>query len=313
MRASRRLLALIVLTALPAGAMARRGRPQPIPCPADVAAALATECPCDAAEVHGQYVRCVVRFRNALRRGGCPPDATRGMVSCAARSTCGRPSAVLCCMPAEVTLRARVTRDEARCAAAGGTPEGTGSVCGACLATTTSTSTSSSSSTTSSSTSSTSTSTSTTVAVAGMYGNFVEFPNASVHSPDYLVGGPMMVTGASTLTHLCVIAKSAGPNVVLGLYSSNAMGEPDHLMASAPVTALSVGPVEIAVAPTALPAGQYWMFGVYDAEASIGIDEGDPTAAVRYVGRAFGSPLPEPFGPASNYQGQRFNYYIKVQ
>ena len=313
MRASRRLLALIVLLALPAGAAAHRGRPGPIPCPDDVAAALAAACPCDAAETHGQYVRCMSRFRTALQRGGCLADATGGMVACAARSTCGRPSAVLCCVPADATLRAKVAHDEARCAAVGGASAGTGSVCGACLATTTSTSTSSSSSTTTSSTSSTSTSTSTTLAAAGTYGNFVEFSSASAHSPDYLVGDPLVVTVGSTLTHLCVIAKAAGPNVVLGLYSSNAMGEPDHLMASAPVTTLTVGPVEIPVAATPLPAGQYWMFGVYDAEASIGIDESDPAAPVRYIGRPFGTGLPEPFGPAASYQGQRFNYYIKVQ
>jgi hypothetical protein len=146
-----------------------------------------------------------------------------------------------------------------------------------------------------------------------VYGNAVEYPNASVHAPDYLAGGPMMVTGAATLTHLCVIAKADGPNVVLALYASNAMGEPDHLMASAPVTPLSVGPLEIPVTPTMLPAGQYWMLGVYDAEASIGLDESDPTAPVRYVSHPFATPPPEPFGPASSYPGQRFNYYIKVQ
>jgi hypothetical protein len=299
--------------ALPAAATARRARPAPIVCPDDLAAALAAQCPCDLAETHGQYVRCVARFRNLLRRGGCLGDDDRGMVRCAARSTCGRPSAVLCCMPAEANVRVRVTRDETRCAAVGGTTGGTGTACGACLGTTTSSSTSSTSSTSSSSTSSTSTSTSTTVAVAGVYGNAVEYPGASVHAPDYLAGDPLMVSGTAMLTHLCVIAKAGGPNVVLALYGSNAMGEPEHLMAAAPATPLGVGPVEIPVTPTMLPAGQYWMFGVYDAEASIGLDESDPAAPVRYVSHAFGSPPPEPFGPAASYPGQRFNYYLRVQ
>ena len=314
MRASRSLLALALLLALPSGAMARRGRPEPIPCPDDVAAALEAACPCDAAETHGQYVRCVVRFRNALRRGGCLTEATRGMVGCAARSTCGRPSAVVCCMPARATIRARVTRDETRCTAEGGTVFGWGSVCGACLATATSTSTSSSSSSTSSTaTTSTSTSTSSTVAVSGVYGNSVEYPTASQHAPDYLLGGPLMVTGPATLTHLCVIAKAVGPNVVLGLYSSNAMGEPDQLVAAVSGTPLSVGPVEIPVAPTVLPAGPYWMFGVYDVDASIGIDETDPAAPARYVSHPFASALQSPFGPMGAYSGQRFNYYVRVQ
>jgi len=146
-----------------------------------------------------------------------------------------------------------------------------------------------------------------------MFGNAVEYPNASAHAPDYLVGDPVMVTGAAMLTHLCVIAKADGPNVVLALYASNAMGEPEHLMASTPATPLSVGSVEIPVTPTMLPAGQYWMFGVYDADASIGLDESDPTAPVRYVSHPFASPLQEPFGPTASYPGQRFNYYLKVQ
>lgn len=308
MRASRRLIALAFLLALPAGAMARRGRPEPIPCPADVAVALEAACPCDTAATHGQYVRCVARFRNTLRRSGCLSDETRGIVRCAARSTCGRPSAVVCCRPAKIRA---VIAEESRCVAAGGVVVGTGSACVACVETTT---TSSSTSTSTSSTSTTSSSTtSTTVAVGSTYGNAVEYPSASTHAPDYLLGGPVIVTGSSTLTHLCVIAKAAGPNVVLGLYSSNAMGEPSQLIASTPVTALSVGAMEIPVTPAALAPGQYWMFGVYDAEASIGIDESDPTAPVRYQEMPFGPTLPQPFGFASSYTGQRFNYYVRVQ
>jgi hypothetical protein len=313
MRASRRLLVLALLLMLPAGATARRARPEPIPCPDDVAAALAAACPCDAAENHGQYVRCVARFRNTLRKSGCLTDAERGVLRCAAHSTCGREGAVVCCVPSRYGVRTRIARDEGRCIAAKGTPLGTGSTCVACLVTTTSTSTSSSSSSSTSSTSSTSTSTSTTVAAGGVYGNAVEFPAASAHAPHFLVGGPVMVADAGTLTHLAVIAKAGGPNVAIGLYSSNAMGEPNQLVASSAVTALGVGPVEIPVTPTTLTAGKYWLFGVFDTDASIGIDESDPSAAVRYVSRPFGSPLPNPFGLASSYSGQRFNYYIRVE
>jgi len=313
MRVSRRLLVLALLLVLPAGAMARRNKPEPIVCPDDVTVALAAACPCDAAENHGQYVRCVARFKNMLRKGGCLTDAERGVLRCAARSTCGRPEAVLCCVPYRAGAYARIARDEGRCVAARGNVVGTGSVCRACLVTTTSTSTSSSSSSTSSSsTSSTSTSTSSTVAVGGVYGNPVEFPAASAHAPDFLVGGPLMVTDAGMLTHLAVIAKAGGPNVTIGLYSSNAMGEPNGLIASA-TTTLGVGPMEIPVTPVALAAGKYWLFGVFDTDASIGIEDGDPTAAVRYVSRPFGSSLPDPFGPASAYSGQRFNYYIRVE
>lgn len=84
-----------------------KGKPAPITCPTDVAATLADMCPCDGKTLptgavqpwrnHGQYVSCVVRFRNALRKAGCLSDDERRTVArCAARSTCGK-DAVLCC------------------------------------------------------------------------------------------------------------------------------------------------------------------------------------------------------------------------
>src|SRR5712692_11133956 len=49
-------------------------------------------------EHHGQYVSCIVRFRNALRKAGCFTDDSirRTLARCAARSTCGKDT-VLCC------------------------------------------------------------------------------------------------------------------------------------------------------------------------------------------------------------------------
>src|SRR6185369_1622043 len=85
-----------IVFALPATAMAD--------CPPDVGAPLADACSCDANhgqpwKNHGQYVSCVVRFRNDLRKQGCLDDAAkRTIASCAARSTCGKEGAVLCCV-----------------------------------------------------------------------------------------------------------------------------------------------------------------------------------------------------------------------
>ena len=199
MRASR---ALAVLFVLPSVALAHRGRPAPVPCPDDVAAAIATECSCDGMRNHGEYMRCVVHYRNALRRSGCLSDAQRSVVRCAARSTCGRP--------------------------------------------------------------------------------------------------------------LAVIAKASGANVMLALYSSPG-ADPDRLVASTAAVPMTVGAMEIPVAPTSLPAGTYWMMGVYDTDASIGIDENDPNAPDCYAPHAFSSALPDPFGTAFPYTGQRFNYYVRVQ
>ena len=89
----------LVLASAPAWA-------QPAPdCPEDVGAAIAASCPCDADgqggqwKNHGKYVSCVVRFRNGLRKMGCLDRSTqREIARCAARSTCGKEGAVLCCV-----------------------------------------------------------------------------------------------------------------------------------------------------------------------------------------------------------------------
>jgi len=314
MRASR---ALAVLLLLPGVAAAHRGRPAPVPCPDDVVAAIAEQCPCDGMRNHGQYVSCVVRYRNALRRSDCLDDTLRSLVRCAARSTCGKPAAaVVCCRPATAvcddpaecsTMAARIARDAASCAAAGGTPAGRGSVCGGCPATTTTSTT-----TTSTTTTSTTTSTTTTLPSGNTFCNAVEFPDASAHSPDYLVGSPITVPSPAMLTDLAVIGKAAGADVMLALYSSPG-GEPDQLVAATPSTPMTVGAMEMPVAPTFLPAGTYWIMGVYDGDASIGIDENDPNAPDCYAPHAFADALPDPFGTSFPYSGQRFNYYIRVQ
>ncbi len=142
-------------------------------CPPDVGAALAAACPCEADATgqawrnHGKYVSCVVRYRNALRKQGClDADAKRTIARCAARSTCGKEGAVLCCvydtsgtcddaLPGDGTAAGvcsndatvacdtatdcitatgppRVSRHAERCTDRGGTVVGGGSVCSAC-------------------------------------------------------------------------------------------------------------------------------------------------------------------------------------
>ena len=106
MRNATRLFVLVGALAVSTVAIAK-GRPQPIPCPPDVAAALAAQCPCAGTTQpdqsvtpwrnHGQYVRCVVHFRNLLRKSGClTADDRPTLGRCAARSTCGKDT-VLCC------------------------------------------------------------------------------------------------------------------------------------------------------------------------------------------------------------------------
>jgi hypothetical protein len=134
-------------------------------CPTDVGAEIAAACPCSARN-HGQYVKCVVQFRNGLRRAGCLTAETQKTIArCAARSTCGKPDAVLCCfvsgtgtcndpLPGDGTVAGtcsndatiacdtdaactvltgpKIKHDAGACLAHGGYISGTGSVCAGC-------------------------------------------------------------------------------------------------------------------------------------------------------------------------------------
>ena len=61
-------------------------------------AAAETQCSCDSARNHGQYVSCVAHVANELAKSGeLPNQCTGDVVRCAANSTCGKPGAITCC------------------------------------------------------------------------------------------------------------------------------------------------------------------------------------------------------------------------
>jgi hypothetical protein len=168
------VVALVLIAAGPAAA--QTACPTDGSCPTDVAACVDESCPCAADALgtpwknHGQYVKCVAHLRNDLRKAGClTPEAKRTIQNCAARSTCGKEGAVLCCfydasatcdgdvVPGDGTAAGtcsnsgdtpvpcdtatdcitvakgpKVARDGVNCTDRGGTPVGTGSVCRAC-------------------------------------------------------------------------------------------------------------------------------------------------------------------------------------
>jgi len=69
-------------------------------------AAAETQCSCDSARNHGQYVSCVAQVANELAASGdLPNQCTGDVVHCAANSTCGKPGAITCC---RVDKRGRV-------------------------------------------------------------------------------------------------------------------------------------------------------------------------------------------------------------
>jgi hypothetical protein len=175
MKSTFRIL-MVGLSVLAATVVARPARADCALSAADIDAAVAAAvaaCPCSGPTSggewrnHGQFQRCAVQSRNQLRRElrrqGCtmPPGARRTIASCAARSTCGKPDAVLCCAvtgtgtcdlqldssykcsndnakacitaaDCTTTSGPRVRRNATACTNRGGYVSGTGSVCSGC-------------------------------------------------------------------------------------------------------------------------------------------------------------------------------------
>jgi len=148
--------------------------------------------------------------------------------------------------------------------------------------------------------------------VSARYGNFDEFAAASAHDSNVLLGSRITIPAASTLTHLCLIAKAAGPQVKVGLYTDIG-GNPGTLVAYTLATALVAGRIEIPVSETALPEGHYWFMAVYSAPASVGVSTANPAAAYKYASHAFAAALPATFPSALQQTGAEFNYYIKAR
>src|SRR5688572_12438280 len=93
-----RIIAVTVFTLVIAGPAFAKCDPTVEPDLSDIAnarAAVEANCDCAAAENHGSYVSCAVDQINAnLQNKSC-----RGKVKrCAARSTCGKPGFVTCCI-----------------------------------------------------------------------------------------------------------------------------------------------------------------------------------------------------------------------
>ncbi|MDP2307094.1 MAG: putative metal-binding motif-containing protein [Pseudomonadota bacterium] len=141
-------------------------------------------------------------------------------------------------------------------------------------------------------------------------GNDVEFATASSHAANYLLGSLITVPDTMTVTDLALIGKTAVGSVKMGLYT-DVYGNPGTLVVSTPGTPVVDGVEEIPVTPTVIPAGDYWIMGVYSATASIGITYADDaTKVVKYRSYSYSSALPTTFGSPSTYTGQEFNYYI---
>jgi hypothetical protein len=93
------------------------------------------DCPCATATNHGQYVKCVAQVAKERSKAdpSLLPKNCKGVVKkCAAKSTCGKPDAVHCCVTKGNKTKCKLAKDVAKCTAKSGVSTGPGSCCDAC-------------------------------------------------------------------------------------------------------------------------------------------------------------------------------------
>jgi len=99
---------------------------------------IAMSCDCAAATNHGEYVSCVAQHANTEVMNNVLPKSCKGAVrKCAARSTCGKPGFVTCCLANQSGhghSKCAIRKDAASCMAKGGCPGSFSSCCDACAA-----------------------------------------------------------------------------------------------------------------------------------------------------------------------------------
>ena len=106
-------------------------------------------------------------------------------------------------------------------------------------------------------------------------GNDEEFDGASSHGPNCLLGQMFTLEKNSYIDYLNVIGKAAGPNFQLALYSDDGTRDAANLIVYTNIYSLNVGINQIPVESTYLSAGDYWIMGIFETSASIGIRFGD--------------------------------------
>ena len=128
---------------------------------------------------------------------------------------------------------------------------------------------------------------------------------------DHLLGEPINITSAITVSKLAVNVVHVGTDkhVVMALYQ-DASGVPGGLVAWTPATTLVEGRNEIPVnTPVAIAAGTYWLMAVYDTTPQIATDTALDNRIV-YILFTFSADVPSAFPGGYGYWQQHLGYYV---
>jgi hypothetical protein len=145
------------------------------------------------------------------------------------------------------------------------------------------------------------------------YGFPADTHKSSLNSADFLLGMPVTIEHPATVTHLGMISRQEGTHVRMALYKDSG-GSPGALVVGTSSTVVLLGSQEIAVTPTAVAAGGYWIMAIFDADTLVASDEEAPPGnLIKYRALTYANALPDPFGATLMYDQTQLNYWVKVQ
>ncbi len=148
------------------------------------------------------------------------------------------------------------------------------------------------------------------IATVSVHGASLEYPEATSSAPNVLWAVPITLSEDAYVIHIGVFGKTAGAQAKLALYDDDG-GTPGALLNGTGTFTMSVGKREVPVNfPIFLPAGTYWVASIFDSSSSIGFKT-EPGES-RYRSWTFGDSLPDPFGPASTADSEKYNFYLKT-
>lgn len=142
-------------------------------------------------------------------------------------------------------------------------------------------------------------------------GNANELADTEDFSPGYLIGAAVDLPAGAVVTHLGLIARKAGPPYRIAMYTDDG-GQPDQLVIGSETGNLIVGRQAIAVAPTSVPSGKYWLMANFETDAELSGVNDVQLAEIRFRDLAFTDPLPAIFGESEGYPGTPMNHFIKA-
>ena len=96
-------------------------------------------CHCTTATNHGQYVKCVAAYAKSQVPANLDKNCTGAVKKCAAKSICGKPGSVTCCVTKNAVTSCKTKKSVDQCTAKNGVvtgtlspPTGCSSCCDAC-------------------------------------------------------------------------------------------------------------------------------------------------------------------------------------